>query len=182
MSIRRAVIAAGQGVTDQEFFYPYYRLQEAGFEVDVAVRGTKPCTGISGVKVVPTIDVVEILERHYEVLVLPGGVKAMEHMRLDADLLSAIQVLAHRGAVVASICSGAQLLISAKLVRGRAISGYYAMRDDIENAGATFIDEPAVVDGRIVTSPHYKFLGQWMKAVLELLEPPGACPFGECRG
>jgi protease I len=91
----------------------------------------------------------------------------MEHMRLDVELLNALATMYHNGSVIAAICSGAQLLISAKLVRERRISGYYSIRDDIENAGATFVDAPAVVDARIVTSPHYKFLGHWMKAVLE---------------
>ena len=88
-------------------------------------------------------------------------------MRQDQHVIETVRAFHRAGKVVASICSAAQLLISAEIVRGKNISGYYAMRDDIMNAGATYVDEPAVVDDRIVTSPHYKHLGPWMKAVFE---------------
>ena len=59
------------------------------------------------------------------------------------------------------------LLISSKIVQDKKVTGYYAWKDDIINAGGKFVDEPSVVDGNLVTSPHYKFVGQWMKATLE---------------
>lgn len=172
----RAVIVAGQGVQDIEFQYPFYRLQEARFDVDVAVRGKQPCTGIVGLKVQPTIDVRDLLVADYDLLIIPGGVKAMEHMRLDAELVKFVADFHAAGKVIGSICSGAQLLISAGIVRGRVISAYHAMRVDVENAGAHFFDAEAVVSegnasiGAIVTSPHYKYLGPWMRAVLATFE------------
>jgi protease I len=169
----RAVIVTGRMVQDHEFLYPFYRLQEAGFEVDVAVRGKQPCAGIIGIKIEPTKDVPELRVEDYELLIIPGGVKAMEHMRLDAELVKFVADFHAAGKVIGSICSGAQMLISAGVCRGRVISGYPAIADDIRNAGATFIDWPAVTaegissKGSIVTSPHYRHLGPWMKAVLE---------------
>ena len=68
--------------------------------------------------------------------------------------------------VIACICSGVQLLISAKIVKGKKIAGYYSLEDDIVNAGAIYTDQPAVIDGKIVTTAHYKDMGPWMKAVL----------------
>ena len=68
---------------------------------------------------------------------------------------------------IASICHAAQLLISAKIIKGKKISGYYSIKDDIENAGANYIDAPSVVDGKIITSPHYKYLGAWMADTLK---------------
>ena len=64
------------------------------------------------------------------------------------------------------IISGVQFLISAKIVKGKKIAGYYSLEDDIVNAGAIYTDKPAVVDGKIVTTAHYKDLGPWMKAAL----------------
>ena len=72
--------------------------------------------------------------------------------------------------IIACICSGAQLLISAKVVKGRNISGYYSMKDDIINAGANYVDQPAVVDKNIVTTAHYKDMGPWMASVIKLLK------------
>ena len=71
------------------------------------------------------------------------------------------------GKVIGSICHAGQLLISAKLVKGRKISGYYSIKDDINNAGGTYVDAPYVTDDRIVSCPHYKHLGPWMKEVID---------------
>ena len=68
---------------------------------------------------------------------------------------------------IGSICHGAQLLISAKVVSGKKISGYYSIEDDINNAGATYSSEPAVQDKNIISSPHYKYLGDWMSLILQ---------------
>ena len=67
---------------------------------------------------------------------------------------------------IASTCHGAQLLISAKAVKGRKISGYYSLQDDIVNAGGIYSSEPVVIDENIVSSPHYDYLGEWFEAVL----------------
>ena len=71
--------------------------------------------------------------------------------------------------IIACICSGAQLLISAKVVKGRKIAGYYSMKDDLINAGAIYTDLPAVVDQNIITTAHYKDMGPWMKEALKSL-------------
>ena len=59
------------------------------------------------------------------------------------------------------------MLISANIIKGKKVTGYYAWKDDIENAGGIFIDEPCVIDSNLVTSPHYKYNGEWMKGVIE---------------
>lgn len=167
----KAIIITGKYATDSEYVYAYYRLQEAGYEVDVAVRGNQTVLGIIGEKIVPTMDIpdrVHVGVRNWQLLILPGGAKAMEYMRQDNEILQFISEFHEAGGVIGSICHAAQLLISAGLVKGRKISGYYSIKDDINNAGGEFVDAPAVVSGRIITSPHYKYLGTWMKAVLDV--------------
>ena len=164
---RKALIITGKLVQDHEYIYPYYRLQEEGYEVDVAVRGKETVLASIGVKVVPTKDIPELKVGDYDVLVLPGGAKAMEYMRQDQDILKFIADFHASGKVIASICHAGQLLISAKLVKGRKISGYYSIKDDIINAGGTYVDAPYVTDDRIVSCPHYKHLGPWMKEVID---------------
>lgn len=163
---KKALILTGRLVQDHEYVYPYYRLQEDGYLVDVAVRGKETVFGNIGVKIVPTKDIPELKVEDYDILVIPGGAKAMEYMRQDKEMLKFIADFHAAGKVIASICHAAQMLISAKLVKGRNISGYYSIKDDIENAGGTYVDEPAVVCDRIVTTAHYKDLGPWMKAAL----------------
>ena len=167
---RKALIVTGKLVQDHEYIYPYYRVQEDGYEVDVAVPGKEQVTGQLGAKVLVTKDVTDIRVEDYDLLILPGGAKCMEYIRQDPRVLKIIADFNAAGKVIASVCHAAQLLISAKVVKGRKISGYYSIKDDINNAGAIYVDAPAVVDGNIVSSPHYKHLGPWMKAALELVE------------
>jgi protease I len=167
----KALIITGRHATDAEFIYPYYRLQEAGYEVDVAVKGKETVLGEKGWKIVPTHDISDIMTSVHDILILPGGAKCMEYLRQDQDALAFISFFAVYGkknGVLGSICHAAQLLISAGLVKGRRISGYYSIKDDINNAGGTYVDEPFVTDGRIVTTAHYKHLGPWMKEILRL--------------
>ena len=166
--IKKALILTGNFVQDHEFIYPYYRVQEDGYEVDVAVRDKKQVHGIIGAKVSPTKDIPELKVEDYDLLILPGGAKAMEYMRQDMDIIKFISDFNSSGKTIASICHAAQLLISSKIVKGRKISGYYSIKDDINNAGAVYTDKPAVVDGNIVTTAHYKDLGIWMKTALDL--------------
>jgi protease I len=175
----RAVIITGKLATDVEVTYPYYRLQEEGYEVHIAIRGKETVLAEKGWKLVPTHDIPEIAVAQYDLLILPGGAKCLEYIRQDMDILRFISDF-HEvwGGPIGCICHGAQLLISAGLIvekglsryvsRGRDISGYYSIKDDIINAGGNYIDAPFVTDGNIVTSPHYKHLGPWMKEVLRV--------------
>ena len=168
--MKTALILTGNLVQDHEYIYPYYRVQEDGYNIEVAVRGKKQVNGIIGSKIIPTKDIPELKIEDYDLLILPGGAKSMEYMRQDEEILQFISDFNDSGKVIASICHAAQLLISAKVVDGRKISGYYSIKDDINNAGAIYTDEPAVVDGNIVSTAHYKDLGPWMKAALNLVE------------
>src|SRR3954447_11942557 len=112
---KKAVIVTGKSVQDHEFVYPYYRLQEAGYDVDVAVRNKETVFGSIGVKIVPTKDIPELEPSDYGILVIPGGAKSMEYLRQDAGILEFIARFHAAGGVIASICHGAQMLISAGL-------------------------------------------------------------------
>ena len=70
----------------------------------------------------------------------------------------------------AATCSAVMLLISAKIIKNKNVSGYYAWKDDIENAGGKFVDKSCVVDENLITSPHYKYVGEWMKKLIEKIK------------
>lgn len=165
----RALIVTDRGVQDQEAMYPYYRLQEAAMLVDVATPNGEAVLGIGGTMITATESYFGAKQKKFDLLVIPGGVKAMERMRMDEELVRYVADFHASGRPVASICSGAQMLISANLCRGRVICCYPAMRVDVENAGATFHPGPAVTSDRIVTAPHYRYLGQWMAETLREL-------------
>jgi protease I len=170
--MNRAIIISGELAQDHEFIYPYYRLLEANFDVDVCMLEGKAVKGILGTTLPPnknqtvkTIDQIKVDD--YDILVIPGGVKAMEKVRQEKKIINFITKFNEKKKIIACICSGAQLLISAKVVKGRKIAGYYSMEDDLVNAGAIYMDKPAVIDENIITTAHYKDMGPWMREVLK---------------
>ena len=94
----------------------------------------------------------------------------MEKVRQEKKIIKFISDFDKEKKVIACICSGAQLLISAKVVKNRKIAGYYSMKDDLINAGANYTDMPAVVDKNIVTTAHYKDMGPWMREVIKKIK------------
>ena len=165
--MKKALILTGKFVQDHEFIYPYYRLKEEGFEVTVATEDGQETIGALGTKIPVDLSVEKINPDEYNFLVIPGGAKAMEYMRQNKKILDIITNWNKKGKIIASICHGSQLLISAKVVKGRKISGYYSIKDDINNAGAIYSDAGFVIDKNIITSPHYKHLGPWMRESLK---------------
>ncbi len=165
--MKKVLIITGKLVQDHEFTYPYYRLQEAGFEVDVAIRDKETVQGILGTTVVPTRDIAGIKVEDYDLLVLPGGAKALEKIRQDVEVIEFVKDWHAAGKIISAICHGPQILITANVLKGKKASAYYSIKDDINNAGAEFVDAPFVTDGNIITCPHYKYLGDWMKETLK---------------
>ena len=169
--MKKALIISGNLAQDHEFIYPFYRLLEEEFNLDVCMNEGAKVKGFLGTdlppnKEHPVLRIEEIKTADYNLLILPGGVKAMEKVRQNKNIINFISSFYSENKIIGCICSGAQLLISAKIVKGKKISGYYSMKDDIINAGAEYKDLPAVIDQRIITTAHYKDLGPWMKAVL----------------
>lgn len=168
MKKKNALIITGKLVQDHEFIYPYYRVQEEGFSVTVATEDGKETVGQLGTKIPVNTTFDAVNPDEYDLLVLPGGAKSQEYIRQNKRALQIITDWNAKNKVIACVCHGSQLLISAKVVKGRKISGYYSIKDDIENAGATYVDAPFVTDKNIITSPHYKHLGAWMKEVFRI--------------
>ena len=165
----------GNLVQDHEYIYPYYRLKEECFEVTTALKDAKPCVGILGTAIpsdrdAKIISYEDMRVEDYDILVIPGGAKCMEKLRQKQGALNFIKEFNDTGKVISSICHGAQLLISAKITEGRRISGYYSIKDDITNSGAEYIDAPFVTDENLISCPHYKHLGDWMKETLRVFK------------
>lgn len=165
--MKKAVIITGANFQDEEFIYPFYRLQEAGFQVDVAVDNKEIVKGKYGVPARPTVDAKDLKEEDYDLVVLPGGHEAPDRVRQITEVLKFVKEMNNKNKVISSICHGPWIMISAGIVKGRKVSGYIAIKDDIQNAGAEYIDAPVVVDGNFVTSPHYKYNGDWMRETLK---------------
>lgn len=162
----RALILTGKLAQDIEVFYPLYRMQEEGWKVDMVTQDNTAVQGVYGMKITPTMDMDGFWVTGFDCLILPGGARALEYLRQSPEIINIIRSFHSEKKVIGSICHGTQLLISAGLVRGRKVSGYYSIKDDIWNAGGEFVDAPFVNCDRIVCSPHYKYLGPWMGEVI----------------
>ena len=165
----KALIITWENFQDQEVVYPYYRLKEETDDVKIISNVKGRFHGIMGVNMT-SHDILDNLPIYsdYDFLVLPGGVKSLEKLRQEKDVLEFIRQWDVDGKLIASTCHGAQLMISAEITEGRKISGYYSIKDDIKNSGAIYVDAPAVIDDHIVSSPHYDYMGAWMKAAITL--------------
>jgi len=170
-NMKRAVIITGPGFQDEEFVYPYYRLLEAGFQVDVATKDKAVVRGKYGIPATPTVDVTELKAADYDLVILPGGHEAPDRVRQIKEVLSFVRAMDEAGKVVAALCHGPWIAISAGIVKGRRATCYQGMADDLRNAGAVYIDAPVVEDGTFITAPHYRNNGDFMKAVLARFAP-----------
>lgn len=176
MSKPLAILITWNGFQDQELVYPYYRLIGAGYDCKIIAdsRDSKGrIYGILGVNMPCQVLLKDFLEdsstylEEGKLLVIPGGVKALEKLRQEVKVIEFVRKWNDLGKVISSTCHGAQILISAGVTKGRAIAGYYSIKDDIENSGAKYSADPVVCDGNIVSSPHYDFMGEWMEASLK---------------
>ena len=170
-----ALIITSKLVQDHEFIYPFYRLKEEGIKVDVYNQSKEIVLGYFGTKIPPQKDdnivsLNKININKYNLLVLPGGVKSMELLRLDKNAIEVVKKFNKKNKLIAAICSGTMMLISADVIKNKKVSGYYSWKKDIEIAGGIFIDNPSVHDHNLITSPHYKFNGDWMKLVVKKLK------------
>ena len=156
-----SLILTYEGFQDQEVVYPYYRLLEEieqGEAVHLFANKTGRIFGILGchvpanrlVEELTTTSVREELLDKCSLLVLPGGVKALEKLRQEKHVLSFISDWYRSGKIIASTCHGAQLMISANITKGHTISGYYSIDDDIKNSCASYSPEPCELSGNIV--------------------------------
>ena len=125
--------------------------------------------GKYGVPAKPTIDTKDLKAINYDLVVLPGGFEAPDRLRLRKEVLSFVKEMNDNNKIVAAICHGPWICISAGIMKGRRATGYMSIADDIKNAGATYLEEDVVIDGNLITSPHYRNNGDFMKAIIKIM-------------
>lgn len=166
MGLKRAVIITASGFQDEEYIYPYYRLLEDEFKLEVAVKDKAVVYGKYGLPAKPTMDTKDLKSSNFDLVLLPGGHEAPDRVRQDPNVLRFVSEMHEQGKIVAAICHGPWILISAKVVKGRRITAYEGIKDDVINAGAQWVEAGVVVDGNLITSPHYKNNGDFMREIV----------------
>jgi protease I len=146
----KALILVADGFEDLTLFLPWYRLREEGVGVRLASPSARPLTGVHGYRVEPDAPIHEVNPAEYDVLVLPDG-PAAERLRLREEAVDVVRTFMQEGMRVAAVGHGAQVLISAGALDGRAVTCSPGIRDDVRAAGATYRDEGVVLDGNLLT-------------------------------
>jgi len=167
--MKKSVILVAQGFQDEEFVYPYYRLLEAGCVVDVATPTGKTLEGKYGIPARANKSIQDLAVSDYDLVILPGGFESPDRLRMIPEVTAFVKGMFDAGKLVAAISHGPWICISAGIIRGKRATAYVSIKDDMKNAGAVFVEEDVVIDGNLITSPHYRNNGDFMKAVVQAL-------------
>ncbi len=147
----KVAIVLADNFEDSEATSPIEELRAAGAEVTVLGLKTGTVKGKKGATVEATATISGADPDAFDMLVIPGG-GSPETLRIDDDAVAFTRRFVESGKPVGSICHGPQLLISAEVLKGRTLTAVNKIRDDVKNAGATYVDEEVHVDGNLISS------------------------------
>lgn len=166
----RIAILIEEGFEDSEFKVPYTAFQQAGAKVSVLGSGmNQTYQGQQGkVSIQPDGTPTEARAQNFDAVIIPGG-SAPDKMRTNPNTIAFVKEAAALGKLIAAVCHGPQVLIEADLLRGRRATGFISIRKDMENAGATYIDEAVTTDGNLICSRQPGDLAIFTTAILSRL-------------
>ncbi len=174
LSGKKIAIIATDHFEESELVTPRDELSKHGAEVKVYSTGTDPIQAVEG-DTEPTqkVDVdgtfADLDVSTVDAVVVPGGTVNADHIRTDEDAQSIVREALDSDKVLAVICHGPWLLVSAGLAKGRTLTSYSSLSVDLENAGATWVDKEVVVDGKLITSRNPGDLDAFVEAIGEAL-------------
>src|SRR3954452_20855026 len=170
----RVLIVATDGFEEWELFGPRQILQQRGAEVVLASLSRDPIQGTvhddPGKTIRPDLTIDEANPDDFDALILPGGVRNPDQLRLHGNVIALIRAFAEQGKPIGAVCHGPWLLVEAELLRGRTATSGPSIRTDLRNAGANVVDEPAVTNGNIVTSRKPDDVEAFTNALIDLVE------------
>ena len=166
---QRVLIITADDTQDLEFFYPYYRLSEEGYDVDVATPKGGSFKGKMGMGLKQTQPIGQLRPQDYALIYIPGG-KAPAELRKNREVVSFVKIFAESGKPIAAICHGPQVLVTADLVRGKKISAYPEVQKEVEEAGGRYADEALAIDGQFITARVPGDLPRHLCGVIDVLQ------------
>jgi protease I len=143
LSGKTIAVLAEQQYEDLELWYPVLRFREAGAQVEIVGAGKDHYESKHGYPVKVTAQADQVQGADFDAVIIPGGY-APDHMRRHAAMVNLVRE--------AAICHGGWLLCSARCIQGKQVTGFFAIRDDLENAGGIYVDAEVVRDGNLITS------------------------------
>ncbi len=149
---KRVAVLAENMYQEMELWVPYYRLKEEGADVQVVgAGGAKSYTSKHGYPVSVDAQADQVNAVEFDAVVIPGGF-APDLMRRSAAMVKLVRDAFANGKVVAAICHAGWMPVSAGILKGKRATSFFSIKDDLVNAGATWVDEEVVVDGNLITS------------------------------
>jgi protease I len=169
MAEKKIAIMVDQMYQVLEVWYPYYRLCEEGLHVDfVAAEPKKEYLSKEGYPCLSTVSAKDAAADDYDCMIVPGGF-APDFMRRSAYVVNFANNMVNAGKIIAAICHGGWLLCSTKIYKGKKATCFMAIKDDIINAGAQYVDAECIVDGNLITSRKPDDLPAFCTAILQVL-------------
>jgi len=166
---KKVVLLAENLYQDLELWVPYYRLKEEGAEITVVGSGSsRTYSGKYGYPIDVDKEAKEIDMDKYHGVVIPGGY-APDMMRRYPEMVRIVREADQKRKVIAAICHAGWMLVSAGILKGRKVTGFFAIKDDLVNAGATYVDEEVVRDGNLITSRKPDDLPAFCREMIEAL-------------
>jgi protease I len=170
----RVLIVATDGFEEWELFGPRQILQQRGADVVLASLKRDPIQATvhddPGRTIRPDLTVDEASADDFDALILPGGVRNPDTLRLHGNVIDLIRAFDRQDKPIGAICHGPWLLVEADLLRGRTATSWPSIRTDLRNAGANVVDEAAVTDRNIVTSRKPDDVEAFTNALIDLIE------------
>ena len=170
----RILIVATDGFEEWELFGPKQILEKRGAEVVLASLKRDPIQATihddPGKTIRPDLTIDEANVDDFDALILPGGVRNPDHLRLHDNVIELIRDFDDQEKPIGAICHGPWLLVEADLLDGRTATSWPSIRTDLRNAGANVVDEAAVTDGNIVTSRKPEDVEAFTNAIIDLVE------------
>jgi protease I len=177
---KRIAILVEDLYQDQEVWYPYYRLKEAGAQVVVVGTGKPEYKSKHGYPIAPDTAADRVSASDFDGVIVPGGY-APDLLRRHPAVVRFVAEANRLGKIIGAICHAGWVLVSADVLRGKTATCFSAIRDDIVNAGATYVDREVVRDGNLVTSRKPDDLPAFMRTFIEALLPARAIGAGHGR-
>lgn len=166
---KRVAVLVEKTYEDLELWYPVLRLREAGCDVKVVgPKAGETYPSKHGYPAKADVSAGDVKAEDFDAIVIPGGYSP-DHMRRHKAMVDLVIQGARLGKVLAAICHGPWMLCSAKCLKGRKVTGFYAIRDDVENAGGLWEDAPVVRDANLVTSRTPDDLPAFMQGIFAAL-------------
>ncbi|MBI2542294.1 type 1 glutamine amidotransferase [Candidatus Woesearchaeota archaeon] len=165
---KKVMIFAENIYEDLELWYPKLRLAEEGAKVVVAGTGDKTYKGKNGYPLEVDGDATNYKAKDFDAVIVPGGF-APDKLRRHKEVLDFVKEMHSAGKIVAAICHGPWVLVSAGILKGKKLTCVSAIKDDVMNAGARYSDEEVVVDGNIITSRKPDDLPAFCREIIKAL-------------